>query len=253
MNRCHPSVRRRTHLGSAIALCGLLSIPGQLWAETPAVAAALSSPEVGVWYNQAQQGAVEIYPCQQAPDRLCGRIVWLRAPTNSKGQPLTDARNSDAALRKRPICGLPVLGNLRRVQNGWDAGWVYDPEQGQQFDAAIHANSGKSLTMTGYKGVKWLSKSFTWTRAPADLPLCGPLEPVMGPREAAVTPPPGKKPPQKPTTQKAPAKAPPKLEAKAAAPPKLVSPPKLASPPAKTPKRPVATDQADTESMKAAN
>ena len=54
----------------------------------------------------------------------------------------------------------------------WDQGWVYDPEQGQAFDAAIQLNSTDRLVLTGYKGVKFFSKSFLWKRAPADLPRC---------------------------------------------------------------------------------
>ena len=80
------------------------------------------------------------------------------------------------------ICGLPVLGSLQRVSGGWDNGWVYDPEQGAQFDAAIELVTRDRLTLTGYKGVKFFSKSFTWRRAPADLPRCD------QPREARATP-----------------------------------------------------------------
>jgi uncharacterized protein DUF2147 len=64
-----------------------------------------------------------------------------------------------------------VLGSLQRVSEGWDNGWVYDPEQGAQFDAAIVAGRER-LVLTGYKGVKFFSKTFTWRRAPADLPRC---------------------------------------------------------------------------------
>jgi hypothetical protein len=64
-----------------------------------------------------------------------------------------------------------VLGSLQRVSEGWDNGWVYDPEQGAQFDAAIVAGRER-LILTGYKGVKFFSKTFNWRRAPADLPRC---------------------------------------------------------------------------------
>jgi uncharacterized protein (DUF2147 family) len=132
--------------------------------------------ELGVWFNQAGKGAVEIRPCGTAgreADRLCGYIVWLKQPNNKRGEPLTDGYNSDPAKRHRPICGLPVLGQLRPMSDGsWDMGWVYDPEQGQAFDAAIQLRSADRLILTGYKGVKLFSKSFVWRRAPADLPRC---------------------------------------------------------------------------------
>ena len=75
-----------------------------------------------------------------------------------------------------------MLGSLQRVSDGWDNGWVYDPEQGSQFDAAIQLTSRDRLTLTGYKGVKFFSKSFQWKRAPAGLQRCD------QPREARATP-----------------------------------------------------------------
>lgn len=141
-----------------------------------AATAAEPPPETGLWYNHTGKGAVEIRPCAETgtgADRLCGFIVWLRNPNNSQGKPLTDGYNEDPAKRGRPICGLPVLGSLRPMSDGsWDQGWVYDPEKGQSFDAAIQLRSSDRLVLTGYKGIKFFSKSFVWKRAPDDLPRC---------------------------------------------------------------------------------
>ena len=138
--------------------------------------AAGGAGEQGVWFNNSGKGAVEIRPCATSgrdANRLCGFIVWLKNPNGKSGQPLTDGYNSDPSKRHRPICGLPVLGALQRVSDGgYDNGWVYDPEQGQAFDAAIQLSSADRLILTGYKGVKFFSKSFVWKRAPADLPRC---------------------------------------------------------------------------------
>jgi uncharacterized protein (DUF2147 family) len=138
--------------------------------------AAGSTSEQGVWYNDSGKGAVEIRPCGASgreANKLCGFIVWLKNPNFKDGKPLTDGYNSDPSKRHRPICGLPVLGNLQRSsEGGYDFGWVYDPEQGQAFDAAIQLHSADRLILTGYKGVKFFSKSFVWKRAPVDLPRC---------------------------------------------------------------------------------
>lgn len=141
-------------------------------------AGAQSGPrELGVWFNHTGKGAVQVYRCLQDNSRLCGRIVWLKETTNARGEPLTDRRNSKAALRSRPICGLPVLGNLKNAgAAGWKGGWVYDPEKGAAYTASIQAKSPGVLTMTGYKGIFY--KSYAWKRAPDDLPRCGDLEPV---------------------------------------------------------------------------
>ncbi len=124
----------------------------------------------GVWFDDTGDGAVEIGPCG---DRLCGRIVWLKSPTDKSGRPLTDGYNPEAAMRKRPICGLPVIGDLKRQNNGaWDAGWIYDPKEGKSYDVELKLRSADRLVVTGYLGTKFLSESFIWTRAPATIPKC---------------------------------------------------------------------------------
>jgi uncharacterized protein (DUF2147 family) len=106
-------------------------------------------------------------------DRLCGRIVWLKDPTDRAGRPLTDGYNPDARKRRQPICGLQVLGDLKRVGGDtWDAGWIYDPKDGKSYDAEIKPRGPDRLQVTGYLGVKFLSESFIWTRAPDTTPRC---------------------------------------------------------------------------------
>ena len=153
------------------------SLAGWRSASARALVEAAPPIEMGVWINHTGKGAVEIRPCGTSgasANRLCGFIVWLKEPNKKNGEPLTDGHNPEAGKRRRTICGLPVLGSLQRVSGGWDNGWVYDPEQGSQFDAAIQLATRDRLVLTGYKGVKFFSKSFTWRRAPADLPALRP-------------------------------------------------------------------------------
>lgn len=124
----------------------------------------------GVWFDDKGEGAVEIAPCA---GQLCGRIVWLKAPLDKAGRPLTDGNNPDARQRTRPICGLPVLGELKRQRSGiWDEGWIYDPRQGKQFSVELTLRARDALQVMGYMGVKFLSETFMWRRAPADLKRC---------------------------------------------------------------------------------
>lgn len=136
----------------------------------------LSSPALakrdisGVWIDDTGKGAIEIRPCGKS---MCGHIVWLRQPLKRSGEPLTDELNPKKSRRKRPICGLQVIGRLKPQSNGsWDNGWIYDPKQGQAFDVAIKRSSANKLVVIGYLGVKILSETFVWRRAPADLNRC---------------------------------------------------------------------------------
>ena len=125
---------------------------------------------IGVWFDDTGRGAVEIMPCG---DQLCGRIVWLKDPNSPEGQPLTDALNPDPRKRNRPICGLQVIGDLQLQPDGtWDHGWVYDPKEGKSYDVEISLRSPDHLQVKGYMGVKFLSETFVWRRAPAELQRC---------------------------------------------------------------------------------
>jgi len=124
----------------------------------------------GVWLDDTGEGAIEIAPCAEA---MCGRVVWLKSPLDKSGKPLIDGNNPDARQRSRPICGLPIIGGLKRQRDGsWDAGWIYDPKQGKQFDVELRLRAQDTLQVTGYLGVKFLSETFIWKRAPVDLKRC---------------------------------------------------------------------------------
>ena len=130
-------------------------------------------PELGVWYNDSGEGAVEVYICADNANRLCGRIVWLKDPLNAEGVPKHDRYNPKPENQARPICGLQILGNLGLMSDGgFDGGWIYAPKTGKQYSSALVLAAKDQLTVTGYLGVKMLGKSFAWRRAPADLPRC---------------------------------------------------------------------------------
>lgn len=127
-------------------------------------------PVAGLWLDDTGGGIIEIASCGE---RLCGHIVWLKAPTDKAGRPITDGYNPDARKRNRPVCGLQVIGDLKRIgATAWDAGWIYDPKEGKSYDVEIKPRGPDKLVVTGYLGVKFLSESFVWTRASATTPKC---------------------------------------------------------------------------------
>ncbi len=204
----------------------------------PAPAAA-DPKEVGVWYDDTGKGAVKIEIC--TPTTLCGKIYWLQEPMASDGQPKVDRYNPDASQRSRPICGLPVLGDLVQLSGGgFDNGWVYDPKEGKSYDVALDLIDADTLKVTGYKGMRFLGKSFIWTRAPADLPSCAP--------DAASAPGPAKKKEaagatKKPSKTAAGAAKPAVTNVAATAPKKKKSPEKaVATQPQPQPRQPVASN-----------
>lgn len=118
---------------------------------TAAAAHADNSP-LGVWIDHTGRGAVEISECN---GKLCGRVAWVKDTENSKE------------------CGKQIIGNVAPVgKNKWDNGWIYDPDRGSKYDVEVTALDGDKLRVKGYAGTKWLSETYTWKRAPADLQKC---------------------------------------------------------------------------------
>jgi uncharacterized protein (DUF2147 family) len=143
---------------------------------TPAAAQAATSvpppPLVGVWIDHTGRGAIEIAQCGQA---LCGRIVWTKDTVDARGQPLRDMLNPDKAKRGQPICGLQIIGDVKAQRNGtWDEGWIYDPEKGEEYSVELALRQPDVLQVKGYLGVKFLSETFTWRRAPPNQQRCNP-------------------------------------------------------------------------------
>ena len=165
------------------SLLGLLLATG--FAMPVAVPASAAPRETGLWIDDTGKGAVQIEIC--GGSKLCGRIVWLKEPLNAQGEPLRDKNNPQPERRTRPICGLPILGELQPLpEGGFDGGWVYDPKVGKAYDVAIELVAPDKLQVTGYKGVRFLGKSFLWTRADGDLPSCDVI-PASAPQKAAPT------------------------------------------------------------------
>jgi uncharacterized protein (DUF2147 family) len=136
----------------------------------PGAQAAAPAGVLGVWIDAKGEGAVEIGPCG---DKLCGKIVWVKDPNDKNGRPLVDHFNPEPASKKRPICGLPVIGGLKRQPDGsWDAGWIYDPNDGKSYDLEVTTKSADRIQIKGYMGMKFLNETFIWTRAPANLQRC---------------------------------------------------------------------------------
>ena len=138
-----------------------------------ATSAAAREDVRGVWIDDSGKGAVELRLCGSRKQSMCGYIVWLRDPIGRSGKPLRDVLNPEPKNRKRPICGLQIIGRLKPQTNGaWDNGWIYDPKQGKAFDVELRLHGRDQLKVTGYLGIKLFSESFIWRRAPEKVERC---------------------------------------------------------------------------------
>ena len=153
-----PAKARRS--GWVISTTALLLM---LAGSCPTVAAP-DNPAQGVWMVD-EDVAIAVALC--GAGSLCGRIAWLRAPSDGTGRPKRDERNPDAALRSRPLCGLTVLNGLVPVPDEpgrWGAGSFYDPRNGRSYGLMATLRSADVLVARVYIGMPFFGQDQTLLR-----------------------------------------------------------------------------------------
>lgn len=129
--------------------------------ESPPAAGESRTP-VGVWLHANGRIKIEIAPCG---DLLCGNIVWFKWPNDAQGLPLVDLKNGDPALRTRPLLGLTVLYGLRHTgANSWEGGYVYNPDDGENYRANMTIQADGTLRIRAYVLISWIGHTLIWTR-----------------------------------------------------------------------------------------
>jgi uncharacterized protein (DUF2147 family) len=136
-----------------------------------AVQAQSTSPgPIGLWLDDEGKAGIEIERCDR---ELCGRVIWLKEPNDTAGKAWKDILNPDASKRDTPVCGLQILGGLKREANGdWTGGWVYDPEEGKRYNLEITVKDGETLQVLAFEEERVRSQLLAWKRLPASATRC---------------------------------------------------------------------------------
>lgn len=117
-------------------------------------------PLYGLWQTEDRDAIVEIYGCEA---KICGRFYWIR-PGDKDTAPL-DEHNPDPAARNRPLCHSQFIGDFDNKGKGhYENGWIYNPDDGSQYDAELTLDGHDRLTVRGFVLVPALGQSQTWTR-----------------------------------------------------------------------------------------
>jgi len=127
---------------------------GALLLAVPALAA---TPIAGRYVTEDRSGVIEIGRCGVT---VCGKLV--RILKSEPNAPKTDVNNSDAALRSRPILGIPILSGFTDAGKDW-RGRIYDPRNGKTYKSIVSRNGDGTLKVQGC--IAFLCQTQLWKPA----------------------------------------------------------------------------------------
>ncbi|WP_290647820.1 DUF2147 domain-containing protein [Aquisalimonas sp.] len=131
-------------------------------------ACAASADVEGYWLSERETAQIELAPCEDDPDAICGHIVWLEEPYDEHGEPRLDVNNDDPDLRDRELLGLRIVWGMEPDadrERRWGGGRIYDPENGNTYRARMDlSEDGESLDLRGYVGIPTFGRTSVWSR-----------------------------------------------------------------------------------------
>ncbi len=130
-----------------------------------AAGAASAAEPLGEWRDEDGKATIRIVDCNS---RLWGVVASESIPGG------IDKNNPDKAKRTRPLLGMPILLNMKKVEDEKDKweGKVYDATSGKTYDSSIQLKTANSLRIEGCVAMI-LCGGQTWTRVAEGAPAPG--------------------------------------------------------------------------------
>ena len=130
-----------------------------------AAGAASAAEPLGEWRDEDGKATIRIVDCNS---RLWGVVASESIPGG------LDKNNPDKAKRTRPMLGMPILLNMKKVEDEKDKweGKVYDATSGKTYDSSIQVKSANALRIEGCVAMI-LCGGQTWTRVVEGAPAPG--------------------------------------------------------------------------------
>ena len=121
---------------------------------------------LGYWRTEEGKAKVHIYKCDQKTETLCGKIIELKEPKDTNGNPKQDP---NGAL----IQNMEIMKNFKQQSSHeWTDGTIYDPKEGKTYDALFTlSEKGDQINLRGYVVFSFIGKTQTWQRVGINEPL----------------------------------------------------------------------------------
>jgi uncharacterized protein (DUF2147 family) len=131
-----------------------------IWIAGAFAAPALDAQELyGIWRHPDNGSLIQIYSC---PTGACGRVVRVGDPARR------DVYNPDPALRNRPVLGVVIWRNGKKIGPHLWAGSLYNTLDGGTYYGTLHATGKSTLVLSGCIFRVMLCDHRTWTRLKPD-------------------------------------------------------------------------------------
>ena len=126
----------------------------------PAFARNRAPDPTGEWRVADGKALIRVVDCGKA---LWGVVSWAARPGR-------DIHNPNAALRRRPTLGMPILLNMQPTdERGHWEGQIYNADDGRTYDASIALSNAGTLHVEGC-ALGFLCGGEDWTRARRSAP-----------------------------------------------------------------------------------
>lgn len=118
---------------------------------------------IGVWHPKDSEYKIEMF---KIDNEYQGKIVWLKNPNNTKGEPKKDKLNPKRSLRTQTILGMINITDFEfnDIDDVWEDGLIYDPTTGETMKGTVKFVDSNTLELTGFMGFSLSEVTITWNR-----------------------------------------------------------------------------------------
>lgn len=137
----------------------IITLSGVFWMLLFSLNGFAQSPNeiLGNWISEDGKGIIKIYKSQES-NKYFGKIIWLREPLDSDGNPIIDV-NGNAVLNMVNLKDFMFEGGY------WKDGTVYDPESGKKYYSILSLINTNKLKLRGsIDPMGWIGKTTYWDR-----------------------------------------------------------------------------------------
>ena len=107
--------------------------------------------------------ATSIVGIWKEKDKLFGKVELVIPQEGEDPNPM--CHKCTGERKDRPITGMTILWDLSRNEDGWDGGYILDPDDGKTYRCIIRVvDDGNKLEVRGYIGFSLFGRTQIWQR-----------------------------------------------------------------------------------------